>query len=215
MTGSAIDRDLAIRLESVRQQYGETVRVDQLGEVVHAMLGTLSGDMNPADLRLYRELEDLAGYIHDARAEIAMLRPKDIQEKYIASATDELDAIVAATESATNQILDAVECIEGMQKDMSPEGAAQLIVHTTSVYEACNFQDITGQRITKVVKALKHIEERISGLVRAFGPDVADHQPTPTPAPAPAAKSDADLLNGPQLDENAQKQADIDKLFAS
>ena len=212
MTGSAVDRDLAIRLEAIRKEYGETIHVDQLGEVVHAMLVTLSGDMNLADLRLYRELEDLAGYINEARAEIALLRPKDIQDKYIASATDELDAIVAATEAATNQILDVVESIEGMQKERPEEAAARLMELTTSVYEACNFQDITGQRITKVVKALKHIEERISGLVRAFGPDLAEH---PVATPAPAVKTDADLLNGPQLDENAQKQADIDKLFAS
>lgn len=212
MTGSAIDRDLALRLEAIRQQHGDTVRVDQLGEFVHAMLDTLSGDMNPADLRLYRELEQLAGYIHNARAEIASLRPKDIQDKYIASATDELDAIVAATESATNQILDAVESIESLQGEMSPDASAKLVDYITRVYEACNFQDITGQRITKVVKALKHIEERIDALVEAFGPDIAD-QPSAPESPRPL--TDADLLNGPQLDERAKKQADIDKLFAS
>jgi chemotaxis protein CheZ len=212
MTGSALDRDLALRLEAIRKQHGDTIRVDQLGEFVHAMLDTLSGDMNPADLRLYRELEQLVGYIHNARAEIASLRPKDIQDKYIASATDELDAIVAATESATNQILDTMESIEGLQGSMEPDAAAKLVDYITRVYEACNFQDITGQRITKVVKALKHIEERIEALVSAFGSDLPE---PPAAAEAPRPITDADLLNGPQLDESAQKQADIDKLFAS
>jgi chemotaxis protein CheZ len=97
--------------------------------------------------------------------------------------------------------------------ELAPEHGAQLTEVTTLIYEACNFQDITGQRITKVVKALKHIEERVEALVGAFGPDIRNGTPSPVPAGEAAAVTDADLLNGPQLPDKARDQAAIDALF--
>jgi len=210
--GHSIDRDLQLRLDAVRAQHGETVKIEQIAEVVRSMLDSLTGDVTSADLRLYRELQGLADYIHAAKAEIASLRPKEIQDKYIASATDELDAIVDSTETATNQILDNVEAIEGLSSQMSPEVGAKLVEHTTLVYEACNFQDITGQRITKVVRALKHIEEKIAALVEAFGPPESDEEDGGEETQSP---TDLDLLNGPGLPDKAADQAEIDRLFAS
>jgi len=211
----SIDRDLQRRLDDIRAQHGDSVRIDQVAEVVRSMLDTLTGDVTAADLRLYRELEGLAEYIHAAKAEIASLRPKEIQDKYIASATDELDAIVDATEVATNQILDNVEAIENLANDMPPEIAAKVADHTTLLYEACNFQDITGQRITKVVRALKHIEEKIEGLVAAFGPGLEEDEEKAPALAAPAEITDESLLNGPALPSAAANQADIDRLFSS
>lgn len=213
MSASSIDRDLGIHLAALRREHGDTVKVDRIAEIVRVILDGMAQDMDATDKRLYRELEALAGYIHAAREEIAALRPQDIQNDYIASATDELDAIVAATESATNDILDAAEMLEALQADMPPDLAHRLTEATTRIYEASTFQDITGQRIGKVVKALKHIEEKIEILVQAFGPEIAKAHERPT---APKGKpSDEDLLNGPQLPASAANQADIDKLFSS
>jgi len=93
--------------------------------------------------------------------------------------------------------------------------ASKLTEATTAIFEASNFQDITGQRITKVVKALKHIEERIEGLVSAFGPEMAAARAAEAkPAEESSGKpSDQDLLNGPQLPDAAHDQAAIDALF--
>jgi chemotaxis protein CheZ len=145
--------------------------------------------------------------------EIAALRPQDIQQQYIASATDELDAIVGATETATNSILDAAEKLELLSEELAPEVGPKLTEQTTLIYEACNFQDITGQRITKVVRALKHIEERIDALVVAFGPEVQASGSTRPASDEKAPPSDQDLLNGPQLPDKAHDQASIDALF--
>ncbi|MTJ82622.1 MAG: protein phosphatase CheZ [Telmatospirillum sp.] len=210
---STVDRDLALHLDSLRQQKGETVKVEEVGDVVRSLLTSLSGDVSAGDLRLFSEVQALATYIHNAKMEIAALRPQDIQHEYIASATDELDAIVGATENATNAILDAAEKLESLTPDLAPEVGQRLTEQTTLIYEACNFQDITGQRITKVVRALKHIEERIDALVEAFGPELE----RPAEAPAEAVKegfpSDEDLLNGPQMPDQAHDQAAIDALF--
>lgn len=205
-----VDRDLELRLEAIRQEHGETVRVDQIAEVVRALLDTMTGDISAGDLRLYRELEALADYIHAAKAEIAALRPGEIKDQFIASATDELDAIVGATEAATNEIMDAAEKLEALAPVMDSEVAARMTEITTLIFEACTFQDITGQRITKVVKALKEIESRVENLVKAFGSDYEA-----TPKAAKGAVTDQDLLNGPQLPSNAANQAEIDALLAS
>jgi chemotaxis protein CheZ len=209
---STVDRDLSLHLEALKKQSGDTVKVDEVGDVVRSLLTSLSGDVSASDLKLYGEVQALAAYIHNAKVEIAALKPQDIQQQYIASATDELDAIVGATENATNSILDAAEKLESLTSDMPADVSARLTEATTLIYEACNFQDITGQRITKVVRALKHIEERIDALVEAFGPEIGGAGSTAS-ANEDAPLTDEDLLNGPQLPEKAHDQASIDALF--
>jgi chemotaxis protein CheZ len=210
---STVDRDLALHLEALGKRQGDTVKVEDIGEVIRSLLMSLSGDVSAADLKLYQEVEALAAYIHNAKAEIAALRPQDIQEHYIASATDELDAIVGATEAATNDILDSAEKLEALAADLTPEQGQRVTEAITLIYEACNFQDITGQRITKVVRALKHIEERIDALVAAFGPELKEAVQRPGAEVEGAPQTDEDLLNGPQLPDKAHDQAAIDALF--
>jgi chemotaxis protein CheZ len=213
---ATIDRDLDQQLQLLRQRQGDLVKVEDVGEVVRSLLTTLSGEVSAADLKLYQEVEALSDYIHRAKAELAQLRPDDIQSRYIASATDELDAIVGATENATNSILDTAEKLEELARELEPSQGQRLSEATTMIFEACNFQDITGQRITKVVRALKHIEERISSLVDAFGPDMAAaraDQDLPSTAEDAAKLPDQDLLNGPQMPDRAHDQAAIDALF--
>jgi chemotaxis protein CheZ len=214
---SPVDQDLARQLEELKRAHGPSIPIDFVAEVVRSLLGSLRGDLSSADLHIYEELDELVKYIQAAKSEIASIRPDEIQSEYIPSATDELDAIVEATEAATNQILDAVEKIESLQSEVPPEIGEKIAEITTEVYEACNFQDITGQRITKVVKALKHIEEKVEALVSALGGEKGHAAPPPPPVKEESAAvlSDQDLLNGPQLPPQAQNQADIDALFAS
>lgn len=211
MPVKGVDRDLALRLDAIRKEHGDTVRVDQIGEVVRAMVDTMTGDIDAGDLKLYREIESLADYIHAAKAEIAALRPGEIKNEFIATATDELDAIVGATEAATNEIMDSAEHLESLTPLMDAEVAERLTEITTRIFEACTFQDITGQRITKVVKMLKEIESRVENLVKAFGSEI---EPA-GPRAEKAVVTDQDLLNGPQLPTNAADQAEIDRLLAS
>ena len=204
------DKELEARLDEIRSVHGDMVAVADVADVVHSLLSTVSGDVSAADLRLYEELSSLAEYINEARGEIAALRPDEIRSDFIPSATDELDAIVGATEHATNGILDAVEQVEAIMGEIGGDLAERLGNVTCAIYEACNFQDLTGQRITKVVRLLKVIEERISTIVKVFGDEI-------TPPKGDEEKqilSDSDLLNGPQLPENATDQAEIDRLLA-
>ena len=74
---------------------------DEIKSVVEGVVSTLHGGLTASDLKLYEELESLIAYIHSAKREIAALCPDEIKEKHIREATDELDAIVAHTETAT------------------------------------------------------------------------------------------------------------------
>jgi chemotaxis protein CheZ len=216
---AAVPAELVAKLSSLKTKI-PTYSRDEIEEVVSEMLSTMEGDLSEMNLKLYAEVESLARYIVNAKSEIAALRPDEIMSEHLPSATDELDAIVGSTEDATNRILQAMESLEALAGEMPPELGEKVTDAVTQVYESCNFQDITGQRITKVVKALKHIESKVDALVGAFGEDIAKYK-AQHPQPEAAKKvekdpmSDAALLNGPQLPDNASKQDDIDALLAS
>jgi chemotaxis protein CheZ len=218
MAVAAVKDRIAAQLEELQKAKG-SIDPENLVGVVEAVIDSIEGDMTAVGLKVYADIEALARYINTARAEIADLRPDDINSTHLPAATDELTAIVGATEQATHTIFEAVEGIEALTAQMDPEVASQISAAVTSVFEACGFQDITGQRITKVVTALQKIESKVDALLNAFGDDLkrdgAPRSPekrTTTPSGAPA-RPDEHLLNGPQLPENAISQDDIDALF--
>ena len=167
---------------------------------------------------LRRELMEMAGSIEQARREVAALRPPDGSSDKITSATNELDAIVISTERASFEILNAAERLMDLSGKLRAEGAdpalcAEIEGEVTNIFTACSFQDLTGQRTSKVVNALRYIEQRVNAMINIWGAEglaefkiqteVTDHRP------------DAHLLNGPQLDGHGVSQADVDSMFDS
>jgi chemotaxis protein CheZ len=216
----AVDKELTDKLAAVeRERLAKPLDARELMAMVEGIVASMEGDLSPMSIKLYAELEQLAHFIQKAKSEIAQLRPDEIRDQHLPTATDELEAIVGATETATNGILNAVEQIENLTGEMAPEVAEKVSEAVTQVYESCNFQDITGQRISKVVKALQHIESKVDGLLSAFGDELTKHRGAAPAAPADPSKQDASgdqaLLNGPQLPQAAKGQADIDALFDS
>ena len=198
---------------------------DEVTDVVRSILSTMDGDISATDLRLYKEVVDLARFIESAKVELAALQPAEIRDQHIPNATDELDAVVGATEQATFAIFDACDVITGIAGQIDPESSAKLTDQVTKIFEACNFQDITGQRISKVVRTLKHIESKVDMIVAAFGDEVRQNHTRPAAAPPegttnfatdrPADDPEAVLLHGPQMTSNAMDQDEIDRLLAS
>jgi chemotaxis protein CheZ len=184
---------------------------DRIEAAVRAVLGTMSGDLTAKEATLLAELEGLGRTIARAKAEIAALSVDDITGAHIPSATDELDAIVGHTAQATNEILDCCEVLERLQADVPEAAATALQGAVTRIYEACSFQDITGQRIGKVVNALKAIESRVEAAVANASGRIA----APPPADAEPVTEGRALANGPQLPGGGTSQAEIDRLLAS
>ncbi len=200
---------LAKRLLEIRMHHPGS-QPEMVAEVVRAVLATMSGDLSAQETSLLTEVAALGHTIACAKAEIAALRVDDITDNHIPFATDELDAIVEHTATATNAILSSCEMLDGVAGSLTGESATKLQDATTRIYEACSFQDITGQRITKVVGTLKTIELKVAQIVATFGSGSGDVEHV-----IPSEPTEAALLNGPQHPTVAMDQSDIDKLLAS
>jgi chemotaxis protein CheZ len=181
-----------------------------IADVVKTMPATMSGDLSAQETSLLAEVAALGRTISCAKAELAALRVDDITDNHIPFATDELDAIVEHTAKATNAILTSCETLDAVAASLSDEPAAKLRVATAQIYEACGFQDITGQRITKVIATLKTIELKVAQIVATFGNGEDVMEVVQADGPAEVV-----LLNGPQRPAVAMDQSDIDRLLAS
>lgn len=179
---------------------------------VRSVLASMCGDLTLREAVLLGELNELGRTIARAKAEIAALAVDDITGSHIPSAADELDAIVEHTATATNEILDSCEVLETIGAALAGDQAEALQRAVTRIYEASSFQDITGQRIGKVVRALKAIEARVQAAVAAASGGLAM-------SAGEAATSEQTegqrLAEGPQLPTSATSQEEIDRLLAS
>lgn len=185
---------------------------DKVVQIISSVIEKVEAAEDLSREMVYAELRALRDLIEETRREISSTQMADISGKYVPTATDELDAVVAATEEATGVIMDACESISAHAEALTSGSKDFLIAEVTKVLEACSFQDITGQRITKVVKSIKTIEEKINRLMGILEDKI--------PGIPSAIKDedlrvgDARLMNGPQLPDKAISQADIDKLLA-
>jgi len=165
---------------------------------------------------LRRELQEMSASIMQTRREIAAIKPEDTGNNRIMAATGELDAIVTATERATNEILAAAENIQGIVEKLREGGADEascdsIEEHATEIFMACSFQDITGQRTTKVVSVLHYLEHRVNTMIEIWGVDgVLPAEPT---GELVDERPDAHLLSGPQAEGEGVEQDEIDRLL--
>ncbi|WP_417804566.1 hypothetical protein [Thalassospira lucentensis] len=175
------------------------------------------------ELRMLKtEIRALANSIQETKREIAALytAPEDDSGTRINIVKGELDSVVAATEDATATILDTVEKIDtaahnirSAAPDDYTQGLADDIVElVVKVFESCNFQDLTGQRITKVVNTMKYIEERVTRVIEIWGDD--DFGEFDIPAdPKGLDNLDKTVTKAP---ENATRvnQDEVDQIFS-
>ena len=176
-----------------------------LEDVVTAVLDTMNGRLSPTESMLLKEIAGLGHIIDQAKADVAGVSVDSIRGRHIPTAASELDAIVEHTALATNCILETCEQLDKLSNGLEKAEASILQNAITQIYEACSFQDITGQRITKVIKALQAIEGKVLELAGGHSTGVVLH-----------LEMNAEpgcLLNGPSLPDEAMGQDDIDKLL--
>lgn len=216
MLAPTVRSDMERQLAELRKRHIHVDPQDIL-EVVESVMGSIHGDGSSLNSKLHTDIEALASYISTVKAEIADIRADKINAEYVPTASEELSAIVGATEQATNSIFEAVELIEDLSQEMAPDIAERVTMAVTGIYEACGFQDITGQRISKVVNALQNIEEKVQDLLIAFGEEAGEarRERKAEPEAENTEPDDKSLMNGPQMPDNANSQAEIDALLAS
>jgi len=172
--------------------------------------------------KLKGELDLIQDAITRTKQEIATVHVTGFEGPEMARVTNELDAIVGGTESATDTILSNAEEIDQLASTLAPrlkdEQNQQLVQdmqeRVIKIFEACNFQDLTGQRITKVVGTLKFIETHIVRMMEIWGGlDAFKDIEAETIA---QRQGDTRLLNGPKIAGEAghASQDDIDAAFA-
>ncbi|WP_321391673.1 protein phosphatase CheZ [Emcibacter sp.] len=201
------------RIVHIREKFGNQVPVDDVSMIVGEVMGTIDGDLALVEIHFQDELRELLQFIDKAKSDISQIRPKDLSENKIPEASDQLDAVVSATEEAASNIMDAAEELGDLAATAEGEMAEKLEAISTKIFEASSFQDITGQRVTKVVNTLKHLEEKLSELAKAIGDNEVSVDEEINKAPE--EMNAQELLHGPQFEHEANDQDSIDALLAS
>src|ERR1700694_2829223 len=164
-------REIMTDLRAIRSQMagaGRSAAAETIGESVTrevaeapALLETYRAQIEQCE-KLKVELDLIHDAISRTKREIAVLHGKSFDGNEMAKVTGELGAVVGGTEEATQQILEAAESIDlaatALAKVTSPEQhkllSEEIQERVVSIFEACNFQDLTGQRISKVMTTM-------------------------------------------------------------
>lgn len=190
-----------------RNKVADTTQIlNALSALEAAMANKPSGDTD----RLRYDILEMANAIAKTKAEIASIKPDD-ESGRIGDATEELGAIVHSTEHATSEILSAAEHIQEVAWTLREENATETLCsildqRATDIYTACSFQDITGQRTSKVINVLQFLEDRINAMMNIWDVQAID-------APQTTQDEEDALLNGPARLGEGLEQSDVDSMM--
>jgi chemotaxis protein CheZ len=169
--------------------------------------------------------------VHELESELALFRETmartkedltillgDSKNRRMTRAAGELGAAIEAMEIATKNILGASEGIDdgarslvaALKQDHERGLAQDIQEQTVKIFEACNFQDLAGQRMTKVIAVLTLVEEKAAAMLERCA-----HLSLQAAAAAARSVAGNSLVNGPKLDgdDGHAGQADIDAMF--
>ncbi|GHF29341.1 hypothetical protein GCM10017044_25740 [Kordiimonas sediminis] len=213
MTKQAAMVTLEDRAAALRESRGDQVPVDEISDVVGSLV---EGSAETAMHEVAKELRELLDYIGAAKNELISMQPKAMSGFHIPDAHDQLDAIVQSTEGAATVIMDMAEACTELSMETDEKTADRLADISTHLFEASSFQDLTGQRVTKITSTLNHMEERLNALADAIGDTYIPENPDDIEKDDQGvAVHEEDLLHGPQLEGEGNSQDDIDALLAS
>jgi len=137
------------------------------------------------------------------------------RDEHLTRIARELEAVTSGTAQATQKILAAAEEIDQLANNLAAALKGKLeqdLAHDISdlvirIFEACNFQDLTGQRVAKTMATLKFVEQHVNHAL--------DEIKTAMQARPPV--DGEQYLHGPRLDTDSGhiSQVEIDALFGT
>jgi chemotaxis protein CheZ len=200
-------------VDALRAGSDDDLSMSDVAAVTEVLITTMRRYFAAVDTKIYAEFRDLAEHISQTRTDIVRLQADKIKSEKIPKAGKELDAIVRSTEEATETIMAAAE--EIMAADTADVEAYQAVVNDACmrIVEACSFQDLTGQRITKVVKTFTYIEDRIGTLLEAHGDLLAGAGEIDDEDDGIVKVDGGTVLDGPQMEGSGVSQDDVDAMF--
>ncbi|MCK5576502.1 MAG: protein phosphatase CheZ, partial [Sphingomonadales bacterium] len=201
-------------VDHLREHDESRLSITDIASVTEVLIASTSSLFKSIDSSVFNEFRDLSNYIQNARVEIASLQPVDLEGEHIPRAGMELDLIVKSTEEATDTIMESAETImNAIGGDVEVE-KPNIENAVMQIFEACSFQDITGQRISKVVETLSHIEKRISDLGNLLGISDVDESAVAVASEKNKLPEKHDVLaRGPSLAGEGIDQSAVDALL--
>ncbi len=197
----------------LREKRSSDVSLTDMVSLVEVTTESLHTFFESLDKAVFRELKEIADYIGRMREEIGALQANDMSRARIPAAGQELDAIVKSTEDASNTIMECAEAVMAAEAIDLKSYRAFVEDRMMVLFEACSFQDLTGQRISKVVSTLKMIESRVNRFAEAARVrDAADFRDAREIAEEEHRK--LKLVNGPALAGQGNPQDVIDELIS-
>ncbi|MBZ0217486.1 MAG: protein phosphatase CheZ, partial [Fimbriimonadaceae bacterium] len=187
---------------------------------IQKLHNNLIGEQRAPDAqRITLDLADMANAIAETKKQISAMGSENGDQDKVTIASNELDAIVRTAEKATGDILNTAEQVQEIawnlrEMGVDAESCDSLDKYATDIYTACSFQDLTGQRTEKVIKVLQFIENRVLAMIDIWQMDLEEEEHHIEAFDGLDNRPDAHLLNGPQLDDIAASQGDIDDMMS-
>jgi chemotaxis protein CheZ len=157
---------MAYQADEIQQTVAATIRheMGDLRTFVDRRIAELSAEIH-ATVQLvdYSEV-NLSGQLSEIRQQIASV----VAAPTAATRNSglELEAVVQATESAANRIMEAAEAISDWLREGKHDAESLSVVNekVNAIFEACSFQDVTGQRIRRAIQHLQQVEDMLTGI---------------------------------------------------
>lgn len=215
MASAKLDNDILLRLKRLREDRGQVVNVSEVVDIVDHILRANGGDPESTS-----GADSLHSDGEDAYSQLDTLYNLNLDAAIsttFPAIANELDAVVAATAESADGIMEAAESIGGVVKGLGQKKTQVLNDAVTAIFEACSFQDITGQRVANVSAQFHNVEHKIQCVLAVLGDPEAKKRFSERELEMSenVESEDEKLLNGPQLEGDGVSQEDVDKLLAS
>jgi chemotaxis protein CheZ len=157
---------MAYQADEIQQAVAATIR-DEMGGLrtfIDRRIAELSTEIHATVQLVDFSETNLTGQLTEIRKQIAGV----IAAPTAATRNSglELEAVVQATEEAANRIMEAAEAIGDWLREgrNDPEGLDAVNEKVNAIFEACSFQDVTGQRIRRAIQHLQQVETMLTDM---------------------------------------------------
>ncbi|MFT6658148.1 protein phosphatase CheZ [Maritalea sp.] len=210
-TAEVIEDHIPDQAEQLDARADDAIPLREVIAMAEKVTSALKPLVRSLDKSMYRELKEMLDCIEELRGDLSKVDPDDIFSRRIPEMGRELGAIVSATEVATNSIMTIAEQVVDADKS-DPQAYAKFVEqHMMAIFEACGFQDLTGQRVTRVIQTVEVIEERIGVLCRM----IENNQIIPNAAKVSETekRNRTRLVKGPAKEGEGIDQDAVDAMF--
>lgn len=187
---------MANQADQIQQAVSATIR-SEMGELrsfVDRRIAELSAEIHATVELMDFSENNLSGQLKGIREQIAGVI--SLPSSASRNSGLELEAVVQATESAANRIMEAAEAISDRLREGKNDPAVMEAVNeeVNAIFEACSFQDVTGQRIRRAIQHLRQVETMLSDII---------------PGEAPPLEMEMVVVSAPFVDHGVQTEAQV------